>query len=50
VLVTGADHAEMLQEKIDLARKFKAFDEKQRMQLVEKVAGFEGRLVEYYKI
>jgi uncharacterized protein len=50
VLVTGADHAEMLQEKIDLARKFKAFDEKKRLALVEKVAGFEGRLVEYYKI
>jgi uncharacterized protein len=50
VLVTGADHAEMLKEKIDLARKFKAFDEKKRMQLVDKVAGFDGRLVEYYKV
>ena len=50
VLVTGADHAQMLQEKIDLARKFKALDEKKRMALVEKVAGFDGRLVEYYKV
>jgi len=50
VLVTGADHAKMLQEKIDLARKFQAFDEKKRMQLVEKVAGFDGRFVEYYKV
>jgi len=50
VLVTGADNAAMLQEKIDLARKFKAFDEKKRMQLVDKVAGFDGRLVEYYKV
>ncbi|WP_194774662.1 aldo/keto reductase [Pararhodonellum marinum] len=50
VLVTGADHAEMLQEKIDLALKFKALDEKKRMELVEKVAGFDGRFVEYYKV
>lgn len=50
VLVTGADNAKMLQEKIDLARKFKALDEKKRMALVEKVAGFDGRLVEYYKV
>ncbi len=49
VLVTGADNAEMLQEKIDLARKFKALDEKKRLALVEKVAGFDGRFVEYYK-
>ncbi len=50
VLVTGADNAEMLQEKIDLARKFKALNEKKRMSLVEKVAGFDGRFVEYYKV
>lgn len=50
VLVTGADHSEMLQEKIDLARKFKALDENKRMALVEKVAGFDGRFVEYYKV
>ncbi|WP_373524304.1 aldo/keto reductase [Aquiflexum sp.] len=50
VLVTGADNAEMLQEKIDMARKFKALDEKKRMALVEKVAGFDGRLVEFYKV
>lgn len=50
VLVTGADHSEMLQEKIDLAKKFKALDEKKRLALVEKVAGFDGRSVEYYKI
>jgi len=28
VLVTGADHADMLTEKIELAKIFKAFDEK----------------------
>ncbi|WP_291786010.1 aldo/keto reductase [Cecembia sp.] len=50
VLVTGADDAKMLQEKIDLARKFQAFDEKERLDLVDRVAGFEGRFVEYYKV
>lgn len=49
-LVTGADNAEMLQEKIDLARSFRMMDEKQREQLVEKVANFDGRLVEFYKV
>lgn len=50
VLVTGADDATMLQEKIDLAKKFRALDESERMKLVEKVAGFEGQFVEYYKV
>lgn len=50
VLVTGADDATMLQEKIDLVKKFKALDETERMKLVEKVAGFEGQFVEYYKV
>jgi hypothetical protein len=49
-LVTGADHADMLSEKIDLARKFKAFDEKKRQQLISRVSGFNGDLVEYYKV
>jgi len=50
VLVTGADDAKMLQEKIDLAKNFKALDESKRIRLVERVAGFEGRFVEYYKV
>jgi uncharacterized protein len=50
VFKSKADHAQMLQEKIDLARKFKALDEKKRMALLEKVAGFDGRLVEYHKV
>jgi predicted aldo/keto reductase-like oxidoreductase/hypoxanthine phosphoribosyltransferase len=50
VLVTGADHAQMLQEKIELAKAFKAMDEQKRMELVEKVSGFDGRFVEYYKV
>nr|WKN37217.1 aldo/keto reductase [Tunicatimonas sp. TK19036] len=49
VLITGPDHAEMLQEKIDLARSFTAYSEAERQQLVEKVASFNGGMVEYYK-
>lgn len=49
VLITGPDHAEMLQEKIDLARSFTAYSEAERQQLVEKVASFDGGTVEYYK-
>lgn len=50
VLVTGPDHADMLTEKINLARNFKALDETKRQQLVEKVANYDGRFVEYYKV
>ena len=50
VLVTGADDAQMLKEKIDLAKKFKAFHEDKRLELVEKVADFDGQFVEYYKV
>jgi predicted aldo/keto reductase-like oxidoreductase len=49
-LVTGADHAEMLLEKIELAQTFRMMDEQQRQALVEKVANFDGRMVEYYKV
>lgn len=50
VLITGADNADMLKEKIGYAKSFKAFDENKRKQLVEKVADFNGQLVEYYKV
>lgn len=50
VLVSGADNAEMIKEKIDLARNFQAYDENQRQKLVEKVADYNGRLVEFYKV
>lgn len=50
VLVTGADNADMLTEKIDLAKNFKAFDEKKRQELISRVSGFDGKLVEYYKV
>jgi uncharacterized protein len=49
VIVTGADHAKMLKEKIELAQSFTAYDENQRRQLVERVADFDGSLVEFYK-
>ncbi|WP_339925628.1 aldo/keto reductase [uncultured Cyclobacterium sp.] len=50
VLVTGADNADMLTEKIDFAKKFKALDEKKRQELIGRVSGFDGKLVEYYKV
>ncbi|MDH3247020.1 MAG: aldo/keto reductase [Saprospiraceae bacterium] len=49
VLVTGAEDAEMLQEKIDLAKSFVGMDEEQRLDLIDRVAGFDGSKVEYYK-
>lgn len=49
VLITGPDHAEMLKEKIELARSFTAYTEEQRQELINRVADFEGNLVEYYK-
>lgn len=51
VLITGPDHAEMMQEKIDLARSFKQMSEPDRLALVDRVAnaGFDGNLVEFYK-
>ncbi|MFC4870890.1 aldo/keto reductase [Negadavirga shengliensis] len=50
VLISGADNAEMIKEKIELARSFRAYDESQRQKLVEKVADYNGRLVEFYKV
>ena len=49
VLITGPDHADMLREKIDLARSFTAYTETERQELVARVADFDGSLVEYYK-
>jgi len=49
VLITGADDSDMLQEKIDLAKNFKAFDEQKRQQLIEKVADLSDGSVEYFK-
>ena len=51
VLVTGPDHADMLREKLALARSFKQMSEGDRMQLVQRVgnAGYDGNKVEFYK-
>ncbi len=40
----------MIQEKIDLARRFQVVDEKQRQALVMKVADLAGTAIETYKI
>ncbi|MEX2566654.1 MAG: aldo/keto reductase [Cyclobacteriaceae bacterium] len=50
VLITGADNADMVKEKIAFAKSFKAFDETKRKQLINKVADYNGQLVEYYKV
>jgi len=49
VIVTGAESAEMLQEKIDLAKSFVAIDENDREELIARVKDFDGSKVEYYK-
>lgn len=52
VLITGAENADMIREKIQYARSFIAFDEDQRQRLINKVAdgGYDGQKVEYYKV
>ena len=49
VVVTGPDDVAQMQEKIDLARSFEAFDATQRQALIDKVADMAGRRVEFYK-
>lgn len=51
VLITGPDHADMLREKIGLAKSFKKMKEADRIALIERVgnAGFDGSKVEFYK-
>lgn len=49
VLVTGAADSAMLQEKIDLAKSFVKLPADEQDKLIEKVARFSGRTVEYYK-
>ncbi len=52
VLITGPDHAEMIQEKIELAKSFVQMSEEDRLALIDRVgnAGYEGKLVEFYKV
>lgn len=49
VLITGPDNAEMLREKIQLARDFSKLDEQQREEIVSRVQQFANGDVEYYK-
>lgn len=49
VLITGADDAPMLQEKIDLAREFSGMTLAERYELIERVVDFDGSKVEFYK-
>ncbi|NND06762.1 MAG: aldo/keto reductase [Saprospiraceae bacterium] len=49
VIVTGANDAEMLKEKIGLAKSFTSYGDEERQALIDKVANFDGKLVEYYK-
>lgn len=49
VLITGPDNAEMLQEKMQLARSFTGLSENDRELIIDKVAEFTNGNVEYYK-
>ena len=48
-LVTGPDNAEQLQEKINIAKRFSGMQQKERDNLIEKVADMAGTKVEFYK-
>jgi hypothetical protein len=50
VLITGAENASLVREKVDLAKTFAGMSEEQRMDLVARVADLaaEGK-TEYYK-
>lgn len=51
VLITGPEHADMVREKIALAKSFKQMTDDDRIALIERVdhAGYDGKLVEFYK-
>ena len=51
VIVTGPDNVDMLNEKIDIAKSFKAMSSDEREEFVARLAGagFEGEKVEFYK-
>ena len=52
VLITGPDHADMMREKIGVAKSFKQMKENDRLALIDRVAdaGYDGNLVEFYKV
>lgn len=49
VLITGAENASLVREKVDLARSFTGMSAEERLELVEKVASLADGKVEYYK-
>jgi aryl-alcohol dehydrogenase-like predicted oxidoreductase len=49
VLITGAENASLVREKVDLARSFTGMTETARLELIAKVAGLPNAEVEYYK-
>ena len=50
VLITGAENARFIREKVQLARDFTKLPEKERLRLLDKVADLaEKGTVEYYK-
>ncbi len=49
VLITGAENKTLLSEKIELAKEFRNYNEKDRLSLMEKVFEKAGGEVEYYK-
>ncbi len=48
-IVTGAESAEMVQEKVEIALAFNGMKEEERQELIDTVAHFDGNKVEYYK-
>lgn len=49
VLITGAENKQFIQEKIDLAKSFKALTEVQRLEILDKVHAKAGHEIEFYK-
>ena len=49
VLITGAENKTLLEEKLDLARRFSMTEESDRLAIMEKVFEKAGNEVEYYK-
>ncbi|MBV9489634.1 MAG: aldo/keto reductase [Verrucomicrobia bacterium] len=48
-LITGAESAEQVHEKVELARTFKPMSSEERQRIVQRVSDLAGTAVEYYK-
>ncbi len=49
VLITGAENASLVREKVDLAKTFSGMSEEERMHLIDRVADLAEKKVEYFK-